>query len=150
MRKVLMLALAAVALTGCGPSKSADTQAAPAPKKYLSRSSMMYAGQEQILDVDSAAIAPGDTPDTLTMKATGKTRTPGYHELAFLPRVLPGPPADGIYDVDVVGYKPQPPAAQQVTAVEVKGDWTNYPKAHLKGVRFISGADDVVAMLPAG
>jgi hypothetical protein len=148
----LILTGLALGLASCSGSKSTATTtdaAAPAPKKLLSRSAQMYAGQEQILDVDSATVALGKTPDTLELTASGKTSAPGYTELAFLPRINPGPPADGIYDVDVIGYKPQGVAAQVVTPVEVKGQWDNYPKTELKGVRFVTKTKEVVAMLPA-
>jgi hypothetical protein len=139
----------ALGLAGCEQSKSEATEAAPAPKKLISRSAQLYAGQEQIQEVDTATVEPGKTPDSILLKATGKTVTGGYYDLAFLPRINPGPPADGIYDVDVVGYKPQTAAPQAVTPVETSGDWANYPKAHLKGVRFVSKTNNVVAMLPA-
>jgi hypothetical protein len=152
MRKILIAAslLACLGLAACEQSKSDATEAAPAPKKLLSRSAPLYAGQEQILEVDAASVAPGKTADSLTLQATGKTATGGYYELAFLPRINPGPPADGVYDVDVIGYKPQTPAAQAVTPVEIKGEWANYPKARLKGVRFVAAKGSVVAMLPPG
>jgi hypothetical protein len=143
---------ACLGLAACEQSKSAATEAQPAPaaKKSLSRPAPLYAGQEQIMEVDTASIAPGKTADTLTLKATGKTATAGYYDLAFLPRINAAPPADGIYDVDVIGYKPQGAAAQAITPVETKGEWANYPKAHLKGVRFMAGKNEVVAMLPQG
>ena len=150
MRTVLLLMGLALGLASCEQSKSNATETAPAHKKFLSRSAQMYAGQEQILEVDSATLEPGATPDTLILKATGKTSTPGYYNLAFLPRINPGPPADGIYDVDVIGYKPQAPAAQAATPVETSGEWAAYPKARLKGVRFVAQNNDVVAMLPPG
>jgi hypothetical protein len=143
--------LACCALAACNQSKSdaSETAAtAPAPKKLLSRSAPLYAGQEQILEVDSASIAPGKTPNTLSLKATGKTPTAGYYNLVFLPRINPAPPADGIYDVDIIGYKPQGAAAQVVTPVETKGEWSNYPAERLKGVRFVAKNNDIVAMLP--
>ena len=37
-----------------------------------------------------------------------------------------------------------------VTPVEAKGEWANYPKSHLKGVRFNTKTNAVVAMLPTG
>ncbi len=100
------------------------------------------------MEVDTASVAPGKTPDSLTLHATGKTASAGYYDLVFLPRINPAPPADGIYDVDVIGYKPQAPAAQAATPVETKGEWANYPKEHLKGVRFMAKNNAVVAMLP--
>jgi hypothetical protein len=139
-------------LAACEQSKSAADEAQPteAPKKSLSRPAPLYAGQEQILEVDSATIAPGKTPDSLSLKATGKTVMAGYYDLVFLPRINAAPPPDGIYDVDVIGYRPQAAAAQVVTPVETKGEWANFPKEHLKGVRFMAKNNAVVAMLPAG
>jgi hypothetical protein len=149
MRIVLILAgVAALGLAGCEQSKSQADEAAPAPKKLLSRSAPLYAGQEQILSVDAATIEPGKGGESIVMKATGKAPSAGYYDLAFLPRINPAPPADGIYDVDVIGYKPQSAAAQAVTPVEAQGEWSNYPKARLKGVRFVSKTNNVVVMLP--
>jgi hypothetical protein len=151
LRKILILAglLACVGLTSCEQSKSEATEAAPAPKKSLSRPAPLYAGQEEILQVDAASVEPGKSADALVLKATGKTAVPGFYQLAFLPRINAAPPPDGVYDVDVIGYAPQTPAAAAVTPVEVQGDWANYPKARLKGVRFNAKNNSVVAMLPA-
>jgi len=140
---------AGLGLAACEQSKSAATEA-PAPRKSLSRAAPLYAGQTQILEVDAATVAPGPSGDSLLMNATGKTATAGYYNLAFLPRINAAPPPDGIYDVDVIGYQPQGAAAQAVTPVETKGEWAPYPKARLKGVRFIAKTNEVVAMLPAG
>lgn len=153
MRTVLIAAglMACLGLAACEQSKSAATEAAPPPApKSLSRPAPLYAGQEQILEVDAASVAPGKTPDALTLKATGKTAAAGYYDLAFVPRINAAPPPDGIYDVDVIGYKPQGAAASAVTPVEADGDWTGYPKARLKGVRFYAKNNAVVAMLPPG
>jgi hypothetical protein len=157
MRKVLMLAglAASLAASGfglaaCEQSKSQATEATPAPKKSLSRPAALYAGQDQILQVDAASVALNKAGDGLALKASGKTDVAGYYNLVFLPRINAAPPADGVYDVDVIGYRPQGAAAQAVTPVEVKGDWSAFPKARLKGVRFIAKNNAVVAMLPAG
>jgi hypothetical protein len=152
MRKVLIAVglTACLGLAACEQSKSDATEAdvAAAPKKSLSRPAPLYAGQEEILAVDSASIAPGKTEGSLSLKASGKTPSAGYYELAFLPRINAAPPPDGIYDVDVIAYKPQTAVAQAVTPVEVEGDWAAYPKEHLKGVRFNARNNAVVAMLP--
>ena len=152
MRTILMMAglAACFGLAGCEQSKSEATEVAqPAPKKSLSRPAPLYAGQEQILHVDTASVEPSKTEGALTLKAAGKTDVAGFYQLAFLPRINAAPPPDGIYDVDVIGYKPQG-AAQAVTPVEVKGEWANAPTARLKGVRFHTKTNEVVAMLPAG
>ena len=151
MRIVVIAAglAACLGLSACEQSKSAATEVAPpAPKKSLSRPAPLYAGQEEILSVEAASVAPGKTPDSLPLKASGKTPTAGYYDLAFVPRINAAPPPDGIYDVDIVAYKPQGVAAQAVTPVESKGEWANYPKARLKGVRFNAQTNAVVAMLP--
>ncbi|CAN7255164.1 hypothetical protein LJR219_001086 [Phenylobacterium sp. LjRoot219] len=153
MRIIVMAAglAACLGLSACEQSKSEATEvAAPAPRKSLSRQATLYAGQEQILQVDSATVEPGNTETSLTLKASGKTEAAGYYQLSFLPRVNAAAPPDGIYDVDVIGYKPQGAVAPAVTPVEVKGEWGNAPKARLKGVRFITKTNEVVAMLPAG
>jgi hypothetical protein len=151
MRPILILAAVSscLGLAACQQSQSQATEAPAAPKS-LSRPAQLYAGQAEILSVDAASVAPGKTEGSLILKASGKTANPGYYELAFLPRINAAPPPDGVYDVDVIGYMPQGAAAQVVTPVEVSGQWANYPKARLKGVRFNSKTNAVVAMLPAG
>jgi hypothetical protein len=143
------MGLAFLGLAGCQQSKSEATEATPAPRKSLSRPAQLYAGQEQILAVDAASVDMAASGAALQLKATGKTATGGYYDLAFIPRINAAPPPDGIYDVDVVGYRPQGPAAQAVTPVVTEGKWADYPKARLKGVRFIAKNNEVVAMLPA-
>jgi hypothetical protein len=151
MRPILILAAVSscLGLAACQQSQSQATEAPAAPKS-LSRPAQLYAGQAEILSVDAASVAPGKAEGGLILKASGKTANPGYYDLVFLPRINAAPPPDGVYDVDVIGYMPQGAAAQVVTPVEVSGQWANYPKARLKGVRFNSKTNAVVAMLPAG
>lgn len=152
MRTILIVAglSAALGLAACEQSKKEPTETAAAPKKSLSRPAPLYAGEAVILSVDAASVAPGNTDGSLALKASGKTETAGYYNLSFSPRINAAPPPDGIYDVDIVGYAPQGPAAQAATPVEAKGEWPNYPKTHLKGVRFNTKTNAVVAMLPTG
>jgi len=152
LRTILIVAglTACLGLGACEPSHSEATEAAPAPKKSLSRPAALYAGQAQILAVDAASVQLDKADGSLTLQATGKTDMAGYYNLAFLPRINAAPPPDGVYDVDIVGYMPQGAAAQAVTPVETKGAWANYPKARLKGVRFNAKTNAVVAMLPTG
>lgn len=152
MRTILFVTglAACLGLAACEQSKSQATETAPAPKKSLSRPAQLYAGEAEILSVDSASVEPSKTSGGLTLKATGKADMPGYYNLSFSPRINAAPPPDGIYDVDIVGYMPQGGAAKAATTVEAKGEWPNYPKAHLKGVRFNTKTNSVVAMLPTG
>jgi len=151
MRTLIVAAglAAVVGLAACQQSHS-DATEAPPPKKDLGRSQVMYQGQEPVLKVETARIEPGKTPDSLTLKVVGDVAGPGYTDAAFLPRIYPAPPADGIYEVDVVATKPATasgPAA--ATPIEIKGAWKDYPKSHLKAVRFIAKANSVTVPLPA-
>jgi hypothetical protein len=151
MRSVILAAglFAALGLSACDSSKTADTAApaAPAPPKYVGRSQQMYAGQEMISKVATASIKVGN--GALEMTANGSAASPGYTKSGFLNRINAGAPKDGIYEVDVVADKPATAAAAE-TPIEVKGAWSGYPADHLKGVKFISKTNSVVAMLPAG
>jgi hypothetical protein len=143
------VALAAcVVLSGCGQSEEA-APAPAAPKKSMARPHSLYAGQEQIQQVDAATVELGPTPDSLLLKADGRTASAGYTAATFLPRINPAPPADGIYEVDVVAQKPTTPAAQVVTPIHIESGWGGYPAAHLKGVKFITKTNSITAMLTA-
>lgn len=149
---ILAVSVAALGLSACDSSKTDDkaatTAAAPAPPKYYGRSQQMYQGEEMIQSVDSATIKVGKA-GTLEMEAKGSFPMAGYTKTSFLPRINPAPPKDGIYEVDVVGEKPAS-GTPAPTPTEVKGAWAPYPAEHLKGVKFISKTNSVVAMLPAG
>jgi hypothetical protein len=142
-------AVAALGLAGCGKSVSeAAADQAPAPKKSLARMAPMYAGQEDIQALTTAEAVPGKDGAVL-MKAEGVETGKGWTEAGFLPRIYAAAPADGIYEVDVVAQKPAT-ADSTPTPVEVKGDWDKYKDGRVKGIKFISKTNSVVAMLPAG
>jgi hypothetical protein len=149
MRSVILAAglFAVLGLSACDSAKP-EAPAAPVAPKYVGRSQQMYAGQEMISKVNTASIKVGKA-GTLEMVASGTAAAPGYTKTGFLPRINAGAPKDGIYEVDVVGDKPAA-AAPAETPIEVKGAWTGYSVEHLKGVKFISKTNSVVAMLPAG
>jgi hypothetical protein len=149
MRSLIVAAglLACLGLTACEQSKSeASETVAPAPKKSLARPAQMYAGQEQILQVSGASVTL-DPSGGLEMKAAGTAAMPGYTHAGFLPRINAAPPADGVYEVDVVADRPATGAAA-ATPIDVKGAWSAFPKDRLKGVKFIAKNNSVVAMLP--
>jgi hypothetical protein len=151
MRRVILAAglfAAVLGLSACN-SKTDDTAAAPPPPpKDMARSQTMYQGQEMVQKLDTATIKVGKA-GTLDMNASGAVGMAGYKNAGFLPRINAFPPKDGVYDVDVVADKPASGAAA-VTPIEIKGAWSPYPSDHLKGVRFMSKTNAVVAMLPAG
>lgn len=148
MRQLWLAAgvIGCLALAACEQSKSDATEQAAAPKKSLARAAQMYAGQEDIVSVDTASVAAGK--DGLELTAEGKAASPGYTHAGFLPRIYIAPPPDGIYEVDVVADRPATPAPQVVTPITVKGQWAPYPESRLKGVKFIAKTNSVTAMLP--
>jgi hypothetical protein len=152
MRYAILAAglVTALGLSACDSSKTSDTTAAAAPAapKYTGRSQQMYAGQEMVDKIDSAAIKLGKG-GALEMEAKGSVPMAGYTKAGFLRRIYAAPPKDGVYELDAVADKPATGAAV-VTPIEIKGDWDGFPKEHLKGVRIISKTNSVVAMLPAG
>lgn len=151
MRSVMLAAglFAVVGLSACDSSKTDEAAATPPPTKSMARQAQFYAGQEQISKVDTATVAAG-APGTLTMNAAGSVGMAGYKNAGFVPRINAAPPRDGVYEVDVVADKPTPSGAAAATPIEVKGAWSPYPADHLKGVKFISKTNSIVAMLPAG
>lgn len=141
---------ACLLLAGCEQSASQATTteaAAPAPKKSLARPRQLYAGQEQILSLDSAALVMDR--GHLVLKVSGKTPAAGYTDAVFVPRVYAAAPKDGIYEVDVVATRPAGEAAQAVTPIEIAKAWDGYPKERLKGVKFITRTNEMTAMMPA-
>jgi hypothetical protein len=151
MRMFVMAAglAAALGVSACQQSHS-DASETPPPKRDLGRSQVMYQGQEPIAKLETAAVEPGKTSDNLVLKATGDVAGPGYTDATFLPRIYPAPPEDGIYEVDVVATRPAGPMVAQPSPIEVKGDWSHYPAAHLKAVRFMAKGNQVLATVPVG
>ncbi|HVI31492.1 hypothetical protein [Phenylobacterium sp.] len=150
MRTLLMAVLLAggVALSGCEQSASeAAAPPAPAKPKSLARPAQMYAGQDQILSIDKGELE-FDQSGKLILKVEGKAPTAGWSDAAFLPRIYAAAPKDGIYEVDVIATKPEGAAAQAVTPIEAERAWTGFPRDRLKGVKFMSKTNEVVAMLP--
>ncbi len=151
MRKILLAAgaLACLTLTACG-EKPADTAAAPveAPKKSLARPAPLYAGQEQVQSVASGSVTAA-SGGGLDLAAKATTDGAGWTQVGFLPRVYAATPPDGVYEVDVVAQKPATPGAPGPVSVEVKSAWDRYKDGRVKGVKFISKTNEVVAMVGA-
>lgn len=150
MRKMVLvagaLACLSLPLAACSNSAPEPEAKAEAPKKSLARQAPLYAGQEQVLSVQSgtAKAAPGGGLD---LAAKASTDGAGWTQVGFLPRVYAATPPDGIYEVDVVAQKPAAPGAAGPTPVEVKSAWDKYKDGRVKGVKFISKTNEVVAMV---
>lgn len=150
MRRILMAAglVACLGLAACEGQVSQAEAETPAPekKKSLARPAQMYAGQEQILSVESGTVAPSPNGGVI-ITAKGATASAGWSDAAFLPRIYAATPPDGIYEVDLIATKPTGAAAEVVTPVEIKGEWNRYTDGRVKGVRFITKTNEVTAML---
>jgi hypothetical protein len=149
MRALTMFAglWACALVAGCGGS-SDEAATKPQPKPSLARQAQMYAGQEQILSIQAASVERGATPGALVLKATGQAPGPGYTGGAFLPRVYAAQPPDGVYEVDVVAYRPAIGGAEAPTPIEVKGAWSRHSDDRVKGIKFITRSNELVAMVP--
>ena len=64
-------------------------------------------------------------------------------------RIYAAAPKDGIYEVDVVATKPAGAGASAAAPIVIEHAWSGYPEGRLKGVKFISKTNEMVAMLPA-
>ena len=150
MRRILLVAgaVACLSLAACG-EKPADTAAAPAeaPKKSLARPAQFYQGQDNVQSVESGTVT-AEAGGGLDLAAKVTTDGGGWTQVGFLPRIYAGSPPDGIYEIDVVAQKPATPGAAGPTPVEVKSAWDKYKDGRVKGVRFISKTNEVVAMVP--
>lgn len=153
MRELILAAglLACLSLSACNekPAEPAATAAAEAPKKSLARQAPFYAGQEQVLSIQSATVTP-DKGGGLNLEAKASTDGAGWTQVGFLPRIYAASPPDGVYEVDVVAQKPAAPGAAGPTPVSVMSGWDRYKDGRVKGVKFISKTNEVVAMTPAG
>jgi len=151
MRKLLLAAsvFAGLCLAGCSkPAEEAAAPAVEAPKKSLARQAPLYAGQEQVQSVESGSVT-ADAGGGLNLEAKAVTDGGGWTQVGFLPRVYAATPPDGIYEIDVVAQKPATPGAPGPTAVEVKSGWDRYKDGRVKGVKYISKTNEVVAMVAA-
>lgn len=151
MRSIWLVAGAAacLSLAACEPKPAADTATAPeAPKKSMARKAQFYAGQDNVQSIESGSVTAA-AGGGLDLEAKVTTDGAGWTQVGFLPRIYAGSPPDGVYEIDVVAQAPQTPGAPGPTAVEAKGAWDKYKDGRVKGVKFISKTNEVVAMVGA-
>ncbi len=148
LRKIIVVTgvLASLSLAACG-EKPVEQAAAPAAEKFFGREAQLYAGQKKLDSIQSGSIEAGPGGSVI-LKATGMTAGAGWTQAGFLPRVYAGKAPDGVYEVDVVAQAPTTPGSATPTSVEVKGDWSKFTDGRVKGVKYISGTNTIVAMLP--
>lgn len=101
-----------------------------------------------VMTIVSAKLDIPRIPHTLQMTVSAKVRTAGWKNGRFSPRVYIQPPPDGVYEVNVIADPPTGIVPQVITPMVIQAPWTNYPEAHLKGVKFIAATNSVTVMLP--
>lgn len=150
MRELILAAglFAGLSLSACNEKPAEPVAAAEAPKKSLARQVQFYQGQDNVQSIQSASVksVAGGGYD---LEAKVTTEGAGWTKVGFLPRVYAATPPDGVYEVDVVADKPATPGAPGPTTVEVKSGWDRYKDGRVRGVKFISKTNEVVAMVPA-
>lgn len=85
-------------------------------------------------------------PPKLAIHVSGSVSTPGWTGLTLIHRVYIVPPADGVYEADVVGVPPGGIVPQIITPFafsEIRGQFP----ADLKGFRVYSATDSVTTMM---
>jgi hypothetical protein len=85
-------------------------------------------------------------PPKLAIHVGGKTGTPNWTGFALMHRVYITPPADGVYEADVVGVPPGGMTIEVVSPFSFSEIWGHIP-ADLKGFRVYSATDSVTTML---
>lgn len=149
MRIVLMTACAAAALSlaACDKPTSKAEATPAAPEKSLAHKAQFYQGQDNVQSITTATVEPGKDGG-VKMKVEATVDGAGYANPGFLPRIYAATPPDGVYEVDVVADKPAAAGAAGATPIEAKGEWSKYTDGRVKGIKFISKTNTVVAMLP--
>lgn len=148
MRKLILAAglMACLSIAACSENAAEPAAEAEAPRKSTGRAAQMYQGQGHVESIQSASVAPAEGGGVV-LSANATVPGEGYTNAAFLPYIYAATPPDGIYEVDVVADAPATPGAATPTSVEVKGAWDKYTDGRVKGVRFISKTNEVVAMV---
>lgn len=103
---------------------------------------------QRVYSVSCVEIAVVKTdPLGLSIHVEGDVSTPGWTGFALNHYVYVNPPADGIYEADMVAVPP-PGGIQVITPFTYDETLAPFPEAHLKGLKVYSGTNSVTAMLP--
>ncbi len=73
-------------------------------------------------------------PPNLLITAYGKVPTGGWRQVQLIRRIYVNPPADGIWEYDLLALRPQGPVTQVETIVRARNQWKDYDR-NIKGVR---------------
>jgi hypothetical protein len=82
-------------------------------------------------------------PPNLAVTATGRVSSGGWTEVQLLRRVYIAPPADGIWEYDLLGKPPAGAAIQVLSKVKGTDLWEKVELDKLKGIRVYGLGDGV-------
>lgn len=74
------------------------------------------------------------SPPNLLITAYGRVPTGGWKQVQLLRRIYVTPPADGIWEYDLLALRPSGQVIQVQTPVRAKNVWKDYDRS-IKGVR---------------
>lgn len=99
----------------------------------------------KVLEVTSvAAIRYGSTPRAILIAIMGNANCAGWSNFALVPWIYINPPADGIYDFDLIGTPPEDQAGSGITAFKHHHVWSDYPD-QAEGVRIHASSNQMQA-----
>ena len=103
--------------------------------------------KQKIYGVTSVSLAILESqPPKLAITLAGNCNTSGWKNFGIEPRIYVVPPADGIWDADLVGDKPGGIVLEVLTPMHASAIWPTIP-AELKGVRIHAATNSMTAML---
>lgn len=92
-------------------------------------------------------------PPNLVVRADGKSNSTGWSDQQLLPYVYISPPADGIYEFDLVGTPPGPETIVNRVISDMNPEaelvWEGFP-SDLKGVRVYASYNSLTTFLNSG
>lgn len=87
-------------------------------------------------------------PPNLVIDVDGEAPSGGWTHVQLVKYVYVTPPADGIWEFDLVALAPTGPAPQVITPVKTQYVWESFPQAQVKGVRVYGRNTKVETKLP--
>lgn len=100
-----------------------------------------------VSSIAGLAIAIIETePAGLVIEIEGRVATPGWRRFALAHEIYIAPPADGIYEADMVGLPPAGDLVQLAMPFRHEEIWAPFP-ADLRGLKVRSATNVMVAML---
>src|SRR6478672_10267696 len=103
--------------------------------------------EAKILSIESIKLINlnSNTP-FLVLLVEGQASTPGWSEFRLCPFVYLNPPANGIYEFNLIGKEPEYIGTQFSTAAAAVYVWKGFPE-NLKGIKVYGSANNRFRML---